>query len=166
MALDFSLPRIDGQQVDLGKTYGGKVLLLVNVASKCGLTPQYKQLQSLYDKYRDRGFVILGFPCNQFGRQEPGTEAEIQQFCSENYGVTFDMFSKIEVNGDDACDLYRYLTGLETRPTGSGPISWNFEKFLIGRDGRVVARFSPRTAPDAAELLELLEKELDKAAGG
>ena len=132
------------------------------MASKCGLTPQYEQLQSLHDKYADNGLAILGFPCNQFLWQEPGTGDEIQEFCRVNYGVTFDMFAKVEVNGDGACDLYKTLTALDTEPVGSGKISWNFEKFVVGRNGEVVARFSPRTKPDDPELVKVIEAELAK----
>ena len=160
-ALNFKMNSLDGKEVDLSK-YQGKVVMVVNVASKCGLTPQYKQLQALHEKYEKDGLVILGFPCNQFLHQEPGTAEEIQKFCTVNYGVTFPLFAKIEVNGDGACDLYKYLTALDTKPTGTGKISWNFEKFIIGRNGEVVARFSPRTKPDAAEVLKVIEAELAK----
>jgi glutathione peroxidase len=160
-ALKFKMKTLDGKDFDLEK-YKGKVVLVVNVASKCGLTPQYKQLQAMHEKYADKGLAILGFPCNQFGSQEPGTAEEIRSFCSDNYGVEFDMFAKVNVNGDEACDLYKYLTALDTKPAGSGKISWNFEKFLIGRDGKVVARFSPRTKPDSAEIVKSIEAELDK----
>jgi len=161
-ALDFRMKSLGGKEVDLGK-YRGKVVLVVNVASKCGLTPQYEQLQKLHEKYAGRGLAIVGFPCNQFGKQEPGTAKEIEQFCRLNYGVTFDMFAKIDVNGEDACDLYKHLTSLDTQPKGPGTISWNFEKFVIGRNGTVVARFEPRTKPDDPKLIELIETELAKA---
>jgi len=160
-ALDYNMQTLDGKDVHLGK-YLGKVVLVVNVASKCGLTPQYEQLQALHDEYAREGLAVLGFPCNQFGKQEPGTAQQIRSFCSTNYGVQFDMFGKIEVNGDGACDLYKYLTNLETKPKGSGDISWNFEKFLIDRKGSVIARFAPRTKPDAPELLKMIEQELGK----
>jgi glutathione peroxidase len=158
-ALKFKMKKLDGKEFDLAK-YKGKVLLVVNVASECGLTPQYEQLQAVYKKYRDKGLVVVGFPCNQFGSQEPGSAAEIREFCTENYGVTFDMFDKVEVNGDNACDLYKYLTSLDTKPQGAGKISWNFEKFLIGRDGEVIARFSPRIKPDADEVIKAIEDAL------
>ncbi|MGA2621846.1 MAG: glutathione peroxidase [Thermoguttaceae bacterium] len=158
-ALNFKMNSLGGKEVDLTK-YQGKVVMVVNVASKCGLTPQYKQLQALYEKYEKQGLVILGFPCNQFLHQEPGTAEEIQQFCTVNYGVTFPLFAKVEVNGKGACDLYKYLTALDTKPTGKGKISWNFEKFVIGRSGEVVVRFSPRTTPDAAEVVKVIEAEL------
>lgn len=158
-ALEFKMDSLEGKPVEL-KKYAGKVALVVNVASKCGLTGQYKDLQAVYDKYKDKGLVVLGFPCNQFGTQEPGSSKEISEFCTKNYGVSFDMFSKIEVNGDKACDLYKYLTSQETKPKGAGKVTWNFEKFLIGRDGKVLARFEPRTEPDAPEIIEAIEKAL------
>jgi glutathione peroxidase len=160
-ALNFKMKTLDGKEATLA-TYQGKVLLIVNVASKCGLTPQYKQLQALDDKYRTNGLVILGFPCNQFGHQEPGSPEEIQQFCTVKYSVRFPLFAKIEVNGDGACPLYKYLTALDTKPKGAGKIAWNFEKFVIGRNGEVVARFDPRTKPDAPEVLKVIAAELAK----
>ena len=158
-ALNFTMISLDGKQVVL-EDYLGQVVMIVNVASKCGLTPQYAQLQELHQKYSDRGLAILGFPCNQFGGQEPGNAAEIRTFCSQNYGVEFDMFSKIDVNGDGASDLYKHLKSLETQPEGPGEISWNFEKFLLSRLGNVVARFAPRTRPDDASVVEIIEREL------
>ncbi len=158
-ALSYSMKSLEGKKVDL-KDYQGKVVLMVNVASRCGLTPQYAGLQSLYEKYQDKGLVILGFPCNQFREQEPGSSKEIAEFCSQEYGVTFDMFEKVDVNGKDACDLYKYLTSLDTKPKGSGEVSWNFEKFLVGRDGNVVARFEPRTKPDDKKLISKIEDQL------
>ncbi len=158
-ALAFKMESLDGKPVEL-KKYAGKVVLVVNVASQCGLTPQYTDLQDLYSKYKDQGLVVLGFPCNQFGGQEPGTSKEISEFCTTKYGVTFDMFNKVDVNGDKACDLYKYLTSQDTKPQGAGKISWNFEKFLIGRDGKVIARFNPRTAPESKEVVEAIEKAL------
>ncbi len=157
--LDFKVPSIDGQTVNL-EDYQGKVVLIVNVASQCGLTPQYTGLQSLYDQYKDQGFVVLAFPSNQFGAQEPGTEAEIKEFCSTKYNVTFPMFSKVDVNGSDAAPLYKHLTAQDAPPIGSGKISWNFEKFLIGRDGKVVNRFSPRAKPTDAEVVKAIETQL------
>jgi glutathione peroxidase len=164
--LDHKVKNIAGKEVDL-KEYKGKVLLVVNVASACGLTPQYEQLEALNKKYRDQGLAVLGFPCNQFGKQEPGTEVQIAEFCSKEYGVTFDMFSKINVNANEKegitpDPLYKDLTSLDTKPVGKGKISWNFEKFLIGRNGEVVARFSPRTSPDDAEVVKAIEAELAK----
>jgi len=158
--LAVTMETLDGKKVNLVKQYEGKVVLIVNVASKCGLTPQYKQLQALHDKYSKDGLAILGFPCNQFGKQEPGSAEDIASFCEKNYGVQFDMFAKIDVNQDSACELYRTLTSTETKPVGKGDISWNFEKFLIGRDGNIIARFSPRTKPDDPEVIEALEKAL------
>jgi glutathione peroxidase len=160
--LDFKMKSLDGQEIELSK-YKGKVVLIVNVASRCGLTPQYEQLQSLHQKYASKGLAIIGFPCNQFGAQEPGTSQEIKQFCSTKFGVTFDMFSKIDVNGDDACPLYKHLTSLDTKPKGAGKIEWNFEKFVLNRKGEVVARFAPRTKPDAPEVLKVIEAELEKS---
>jgi glutathione peroxidase len=159
--LSFTMKSLDGKDVDLSK-YEGKVVLIVNVASKCGLTPQYEQLQALHDKYADDGLAILGFPCNQFLFQEPGSAEQIQEFCRVNYGVTFDMFGKVKVKGKDACDLYKTLTALDTEPVGPGKISWNFEKFIIGRNGEVVARFAPRTKPDDPSMLKIVEAELAK----
>jgi len=160
-ALDFRMKTLTGKEVDLS-SHLGDVVMVVNVASKCGFTPQYEQLQQLYEKYSDKGLVVLGFPCNQFLGQEPGSAEEIQTFCRVNYGVTFPMFAKIEVNGKGACDLYKHLTSLDTKPKGSGKITWNFEKFIIGRDGEVVARFSPRTKPDAPQVVKVIEDELAK----
>ena len=159
--LTFTMKSLTGKDVDLRK-YEGKVVLIVNVASKCGLTGQYEQLQALHDKYAEDGLAILGFPCNQFLWQEPGTAEQIQDFCRLNYGVTFDMFAKVNVKGDEACDLYKTLTALDTEPVGPGKISWNFEKFIIGRNGEVVARFSPRTKPDDPAVLKVIEAELAK----
>ncbi len=158
-ALDFTMKSLAGKEVDL-KKYHGKVVLVVNVASRCGLTPQYSDLQKLHEKYNEKGLAILGFPCNQFGKQEPGSSQDIAEFCKENYGVTFDMFEKIDVNGEGAADLYKLLTKLDAQPKGAGDVSWNFEKFLIDRDGKVVARFAPRTAPDDKELIQAIEQEL------
>lgn len=160
-ALDFKMKSLAGKDVDLGQ-YKGKVVLIVNVASKCGLTPQYKQLESIYEKYSKDGLTILGFPCNQFLQQEPGTAEQIEQFCRINYGVTFPMFAKVEVNGEGACPLYKYLKPLSTKPKGPGDIEWNFEKFLLDRSGKVVARFAPRTKPDDPEVIKAVEAELAK----
>ena len=161
--LSFTVKSLDGKDVALDK-YKGKVVLIVNVASKCGLTGQYEQLQELHEEYSDKGLAVLGFPCNQFLFQEPGTAEDIKEFCRVNYGVTFDMFAKVKVNGKGACDLYKTLTALDTKPVGSGKISWNFEKFIVGRDGEVVARFSPRTKPDDPAVLKVIEAELAKEA--
>jgi|SRR6478609_1451134 len=159
--LAFTAKSITGQDVNLAD-YKGKVVLIVNVASKCGLTGQYEGLESMYEKYQDKGLVVLGFPCNQFLWQEPGTDAQIAEFCSSTYKVKFPMFSKVEVNGDKAAPLYKYLTSVDTKPTGKGKISWNFEKFLVGKNGEVVARFSPRTEPDSKEVVAAIESELAK----
>src|SRR5437868_4725203 len=159
--LTFKVQSLEGKDVDLSQ-YKGKVVLIVNVASKCGLTPQYKALEALYKKYDDKGFVILGFPCNQFNGQEPGTPDEIRKFCTAKYNVTFPLMAKIEVNGDGASDLYKYLKALNAKPKGPGEVKWNFEKFLVGRDGQVVARFQPTTKPDSAEVVKAIEEELAK----
>lgn len=150
---------IDGKSVSL-EQYKGKVLLIVNVASKCGYTPQYKTLEQIYEKYKDRGFVILGFPANNFRSQEPGTDAEIKQFCTVNYNVQFPMFSKISVIGDDIHPLYRYLTSKESDPEFSGRIRWNFEKFLIDRKGKIIARFPSATPPDDITVISAIDKAL------
>jgi glutathione peroxidase len=155
------MKNIAGDEVDLA-SYKGKVVLVVNVASQCGLTPQYKQLEALNDKYAEKGLKVVGFPCNQFGSQEPGTEAEIVKFCKTKYDVSFDMMSKIDVNGDKAAPLYKKLTATETKPAGKGDISWNFEKFLIGKDGKVIARFAPKTAPDAPEVVKAIDEAVAK----
>lgn len=159
--LSHKMETLKGDEVDLSE-YKGKVVLIVNVASQCGLTPQYEQLQALHEEYGEQGLAVLGFPCNQFGKQEPGSAAEISTFCTDNYGVKFDMFAKIEVNGDGACDLYKQLTALETEPKGAGPIQWNFEKFLLNREGEVIARFAPRTKPDAEEVVTKIEQALEQ----
>ncbi|RUG96724.1 glutathione peroxidase [Pseudomonas aeruginosa] len=154
---DLTLQGLDGQDLPLSP-FKGKVLLVVNVASKCGLTPQYAGLENLYQTYRERGFAVLGVPCNQFAGQEPGSEADIQSFCSLNYGVSFPMSAKVEVNGSARHPLYRLLAGEGAEFPGD--ITWNFEKFLLGPDGRVLVRFSPRTAPDDPALVQAIEKAL------
>jgi len=154
---DFQVRTIDGEPRSLSD-YKGKVVLAVNVASKCGLTPQYEGLEKLHEKYKDRGFTVLGFPCNQFAGQEPGSESEIKTFCSTTYGVTFPLTAKVDVNGDTRDPLYDWLTTQETSPDGPGDIKWNFAKFLIDRDGRVVGRFSPMVTPDDPELVGAIEK--------
>jgi glutathione peroxidase len=159
--LEFTLKDIKGNPVELSK-YKGKVVLLVNVASKCGLTPQYEGLQSLYEKYEKQGLVVVGIPANEFGKQEPGTNEEIEKFCTSKYNVTFPMMSKIVVKGDGIDPLYKYLTSQKTSPAPAGDISWNFEKFVVGKDGKVVARFAPRTKPDDPKLLAKIEEELKK----
>ncbi|HEY7086984.1 MAG TPA: glutathione peroxidase [Tepidisphaeraceae bacterium] len=150
-----------GDDVSLAK-YQGKVILMVNTASKCGFTPQYKDLEELYKKYSDKGFVILGFPSNNFGGQEPGTDKQIAEFCEKNFGVTFDMFSKVDVKGGNQTALYKYLTGEQTDPKFPGEIKWNFEKFLIGKDGTIVARFRSPIKPSSDEVIHAIESELSK----
>ena len=147
---DFSAARLDGHEEKL-TDYRGKVLLIVNTASACGFTPQYAGLEALYENLHGEGLAILGFPCNQFGAQEPGSEAEIGAFCQKNYGVTFPMFSKIEVNGANAHPLYKYLKDAKPGLLGTEAIKWNFTKFLIGKDGEPVARYAPNTKPDELE---------------
>lgn len=154
--LDFSVTDIDGGKVELSK-YKGSALLIVNTASKCGLTPQYEGLQALYDKYKDKGLVVLGFPANNFMGQEPGTEKEIKEFCTLKYNVTFPMFAKISVKGEGLHPLYQFLTGESTDPKFAGEITWNFEKFLVGRDGQIVGRFSPKTKPDDPAVISAIE---------
>jgi len=153
---DFSATAIDGTDVALS-AYADQVVLVVNTASKCGFTPQYAGLQALQEQYADRGFTVLGFPCDQFGHQEPGSEDEIASFCEVNYGVTFPMFAKVEVNGDGAHPLFDWLRREKGGMLGSR-IKWNFTKFLVGRDGQVVERYAPTTAPD--KLTEDIEKAL------
>lgn len=160
-ALDFRVDSIDGEKVDL-EDYEGNVVLIVNTASQCGLTPQYAGLEELYKKYKEKGFVVLGFPCNQFGSQEPGSLAEIKKFCSTRYNVSFPMFTKVEVNGDGATDLYKYLTSKDVKPAGTGSVKWNFEKFLVDREGNLIHRFAPRTKPNDAELVAAIESNLAK----
>ena len=156
---DFTLKDIDGKDTSLSK-YRGKVVLLVNVASKCGLTPQYEGLQALYTKYKDRGFEILGFPANNFMGQEPGTNEEIKSFCTLKYNVTFPMFAKISVKGADIHPLYKYLTEKETNPEFGGEIKWNFNKFLVDKNGKVIARFEPKVTPENEEVTKAIEKAL------
>jgi len=155
--LDFTMTRLDGSEQSLS-SYKGNVLMLVNVASQCGLTPQYQGLQDLYKRYEGRKFEILGFPANNFGQQEPGTEQEIAQFCERNYGVTFPMFSKISVKGSDIHPLYADLTS-RPAPIG-GDVQWNFQKYLVNREGEVVARFDPQTEPDDPALVKNIEELL------
>ena len=147
---------------DLLGSLKGSVTLVVNVASKCGLTPQYTALEALHEQYSAQGFSVLGVPCNQFGAQEPGSPAEIETFCSTNYGVTFPMSEKIEVNGDGRHDLYKTLTVVADAEGHSGDIRWNFEKFLVDRNGKVVHRFNPTVAPDAPEVVSAIKEQLDK----
>jgi len=155
---DFMLNSIDGKPRPLAD-FKGKVIFVVNVASRCGFTPQYSALEFIYEKYKDQGFVILGFPANNFGSQEPGTNAEIKKFCSAKYNVTFPMYAKVSVKGDDQTPLYKYLTE-SANPTVAGEIKWNFTKFLVDRDGRVVRRFEPETTPDSPQVTSAIEKAL------
>jgi glutathione peroxidase len=157
--LDFTLNSIDGKAAPLSE-YHGKVVMIVNVASKCGYTPQYTGLEKIYEKYKAQGFVILGFPANNFGLQEPGTDEEIKTFCSSKYQVTFPMFSKVSVKGDDKTPLYQFLTDPKIHPTTGGDIKWNFTKFLVDKDGKVIARFEPAITPESAEVTGAIEKAL------
>jgi glutathione peroxidase len=159
--LNFKMKKLDGQEVNLAD-YKGKVVLFVNVASKCGLTPQYVQLEELHEKYGKDGLAIIGVPANEFGKQEPGTDKEISEFCQKNYGVKFDMLAKVVVKGDGICPLYQHLTSKETDPKFPGEISWNFEKFLIGRNGEIVKRFKPKVSPTDPEVVSAIEAELAK----
>jgi glutathione peroxidase len=158
--LDVPVRTLSGEETTLGALTGGAPALLVNVASKCGLTPQYTQLEALHEEYGPRGFTVVGFPCNQFMGQEPGTADEIAAFCSATYGVTFPMTEKIEVNGDGAHPLYQRLTATADPAGEAGDVQWNFEKFLVSGDGDVVARFRPRTQPDAPEVRTAIESVL------
>jgi glutathione peroxidase len=153
---EFEMKKINGEMEPLSK-YKGKLTLIVNVASECGLTPQYKGLQELYETFKDRDFTILGFPANEFGAQEPGSDKEIESFCSLNYGVTFPMFSKIIVKGEGIHPLYQYLTGKETNPEGHGEIAWNFQKYLVGKNGEIIKTYHPKTEPLDAELIADIE---------
>jgi glutathione peroxidase len=153
---DFTVKDIEGKPVKLDR-YRGKVMLIVNTASECGFTPQYKGLEAMYQKLHDKGLEVLGFPCNQFGGQEPGGEKEIAQFCELNYGVTFPMFAKVDVNGDNAAPLYKYLKSEKPGLLGSEAIKWNFTKFLVDRDGNVVKRYAPNDTPES------IAKDVEKA---
>lgn len=160
--LNYKMKSLAGDDVDLSK-YQGKVILMVNVASKCGFTPQYTGLEAVYKKYQGKGLVVMGFPANNFGAQEPGTDKDIAEFCTANYGVTFPMFSKISVKGADISPLYKHLIAQpQAKTKESGDVGWNFEKFLIGKDGKVVGRYRSRTAPEANELVQAIEAELAK----
>jgi glutathione peroxidase len=159
--LNFKMTGLDGKEVALAQ-FQGKVVLFVNVASECGYTPQYKPLQELYAKHEKDGLVIIGVPCNQFGKQEPGSNAQIAEFCKKNYGVTFPMLAKVDVNGKNACDLYKFLTSKQTNPQFAGAIKWNFEKFLVNRKGEVVARFASDVDPEGEKFLKAVSDELNK----
>ena len=155
---DFTLPSIDGKPAPIAN-YKGKVILVVNVASRCGFTPQYTALEAIYEKYKDQGFVILGFPANNFGAQEPGTNAQIRKFCSTKYNVSFPLYSKVSVKGDDTTPLYQYLT-TKANPSVTGEIQWNFTKFLVDRNGNVVRRFEPEVTPDSPQVVAAIEELL------
>jgi glutathione peroxidase len=163
-ALNFTVENISGQPVNLSK-YQGKVVLIVNTASECGYTYQYEGLQNLHKKYAGQGLAILGFPANDFGQQEPGSNAQIQQFCKSNYGVQFDMFSKVQVLGPGKVPLFAHLTSPSTNPKFAGEIKWNFEKFLIGRDGQIIGRFLSPVEPGSREMMSAIEAALAKRAG-
>ena len=156
---DFTAKTIDGKPKSLAD-YKGKALLVVNVASKCGLTPQYTGLEKLHETYGAKGLAVLGFPANEFGGQEPGSDEQVAEFCTTNYGVKFDMFSKVKVKGPGIDPLFEYLTSASTNPGLSGDIKWNFDKFLVGRDGRVLARFEPQVEPGSLEVTSAIEKAL------
>jgi glutathione peroxidase len=158
---DIAVKTLSGQDASLGDL-AGSTLLVVNVASKCGLTPQYAGLQRLHDQYRERGFAVVGFPCNQFGGQEPGTPEEIGEFCGTNYGVSFPIFEKIEVNGPGRHPIYTELTAVPDASGEAGDIQWNFEKFLVGPDGAVIARFRPLTEPEDPEIVSAIEASLPR----
>jgi glutathione peroxidase len=157
--LDFSMKDIEGKDIPLSK-FQGKVLLIVNTASQCGLTPQYKGLQEVYQKYKEQGFEVLAFPANEFGKQEPGTDNQIKEFCASNYKVSFPLFSKIVVKGKGIHPLYAFLTSESTDPKFAGPIGWNFAKFLVNRKGEVIARFEPSVRPESPEVTGAIEKAL------
>jgi glutathione peroxidase len=159
-ALNFTMNNLDGKPVNLAEKYKGKVVLIVNVASACGNTPQYKQLEELHEKYGEKGLAVVGFPANNFGGQEPGTSEQIKQFCSTKYNVKFDMMEKISVKGDDKAPLYKYLTSKESGHPGE--VDWNFAKFVIGKDGKVAARFAAKVKPDDATVIKAIEEELAK----
>jgi glutathione peroxidase len=158
-ALDFTLNSIDGQPAPLSQ-YRGKVLLIVNVASQCGYTPQYAGLEAIYEKYKDKGFAILGFPANNFKAQEPGSDEEIKTFCTRKYNVTFPMYSKISVAGVDKAPLYQFLTDKLANPSTGGEIKWNFTKFLVGKDGKVLQRFEPAVTPESQDVVSAIEAAL------
>jgi len=160
--LSFKVKTLEGENADLSK-YAGKVVVFVNVASKCGMTPQYAALEKLYESRKDKGLVIVGVPCNQFGGQEAGTSKEIRDFCNSKYHVTFDLLEKANVkdtNSEKACELFAYLTAQDAKPAGKGPVGWNFEKFVVDRKGNVVGRFKSSTEPDSKEMMAVIEKAL------
>jgi len=160
--LSFKVKTLEGEAADLSK-YAGKVVMFVNVASKCGMTPQYTALQKLHETYKDKGLVIVGVPCNQFGEQEKGSSKEIREFCTKNYKVSFDLLEKVNVKDagkEKACELFEYLTQQDAMPAGKGPVGWNFEKFVVDRKGNVIGRFKSRVEPNSPEMLAVIEKAL------
>jgi glutathione peroxidase len=159
--LKFKMEGLDGREVDLSR-YAGKVVLIVNVASRCGYTPQYKGLEAIHERYAKEGLVVLGVPSNDFGKQEPGSNADIAKFCETKYHVKFDMLAKVPVLGEAQVPLYKYLTSKDTDPKFAGPIKWNFTKFLIGRNGDIIARFEPGVKPEASKVVQAIEAELAK----
>ena len=159
--LQFKTKTLEGKDVDLSK-YQGKVLLVVNVASRCGYTPQYKALEALHEKFGKEGLVVLGFPCNQFLHQEPGDAEQIRDFCTSKYHVQFDMFEKIDVKGQKQAPLYKWLTSADATPADPGDVKWNFEKFLVGKDGKVIARYRSGVKPDSPQVVQAIEAELKK----
>ena len=163
-ALNFTMKSIAGEDVKLSK-YAGKVVVFVNVASKCGFTPQYKQLQELHSKYAAKGVAIVGIPCNQFKGQEPGSDKEILAFCKEKYAVDFDLMSKVDVNGDKQCDLYKHLNTIDVKPRGKGDVKWNFEKYILDRSGKPIARFPSKVKPDSKDFMAVINKALGENSG-
>ncbi len=163
-ALNFTMKSIQGEDVKLSK-YAGKVVVFVNVASKCGHTPQYQQLQEFHSKYAAKGVAVVGVPCNQFRGQEPGTDKEILAFCKEKYGVDFDLMSKVDVNGDKQCDLYKHLNAVDVKPRGKGDVKWNFEKFVLDKTGKPIARFASNVKPDSEAFMAVINKALGETSG-
>ena len=163
-ALNFTMKSIAGEDVKLSK-YAGQVVVFVNVASKCGFTPQYKQLQELHSKYAAKGVAIVGIPCNQFKGQEPGSDKEILAFCKEKYAVDFDLMSKVDVNGDKQCDLYKHLNTIDVKPRGKGDVKWNFEKYILDRSGKPIARFPSKVKPDSKDFMAVINKALGENSG-
>ena len=163
-ALNFTMKSIAGEDVKLSK-YAAKVVVFVNVASKCGFTPQYKQLQELHSKYAAKGVAIVGIPCNQFKGQEPGSDKEILAFCKEKYAVDFDLMSKVDVNGDKQCDLYKHLNTIDVKPRGKGDVKWNFEKYILDRSGKPIARFPSKVKPDSKDFMAVINKALGENSG-
>jgi glutathione peroxidase len=160
-SLSFKMKDINEETVELAK-YQGKVIVFVNVASNCGYTSQYEGLQKLFEKYKEKGLVVVGVPCNQFGGQEPGTNKKIMEFCKSTYDVSFDMLGKVDVKDNTACDLYKYLTSVKTEKVEPGPVKWNFEKFLVGKDGEVIARYPSAVKPDDSKFIAAIESALAK----